>query len=141
MKKKKPMNEKWSSWSPELKRNKVCGLVVGGKIPSFSILLSLLLEDALLGKHLYQNGQEISGNHLMHIRKWGQGELMRFCYCGKGRDKGIVAKLAFVQKRRRGFSPTRIVGVIPLPTSKRQWSEATCTWLECVKCLQRQNSW
>ena len=40
-----------------------------GKRPSFGILPRLLLGDALLGKHTYQNGKEIDENRLMHVRE------------------------------------------------------------------------
>ena len=41
----------------------------GGKRPSFGILPRPLLGDALLGKYIYQNGLEIGGKHLMHVRE------------------------------------------------------------------------
>ena len=54
----------------------------------------------------------------MHVRKWGQEELMRLCCLEKERDNGIVAGLAFAQKRKEVVTE-QIVGLNPLLVARR----------------------
>ena len=58
----------------------------------------------------------------MHIRKWGQGELMRFCYCGKDRAKGICGQIGFCPKEEKRFL-----------TDSHSWSDPTANVQKIVE--------